>query len=57
MFIKCSGEEKLEEFKKKCERNLCSIRRVDRVRKSLIREGYECELSVLENWEEGRGRH
>ena len=31
-----------------CLRNICGIRRVDRVRNSLIRERSGCELSVLE---------
>ena len=34
-----------------CLRNICDIRRVDRVRKAIIRERYGCELSVPERIE------
>ena len=37
-----------ERTKLKYLRNLCSIKRVDRMRNSLIRERCGCELSVLE---------
>ena len=29
-------------------RNICGLRRVDRVTNAIIRESYGCELSVLE---------
>ena len=32
-------------------RNICGIRRVDRVRNAIIRESCRCELSVLERIE------
>ena len=42
---------KLEVFEMMCLRNLCGIRRVDRVRNAIIIERYGYELSVLERIE------
>ena len=39
---------KIEVFEMMCLESICGIRRVDRVRNSLIRERCGCELSVLE---------
>ena len=39
---------KIEVFEMMCLRNICGIRRADRVRNSIIRERCGCELSVLE---------
>ena len=43
-----SGEKKIKVFQMMCLRNICAIRRVDRVRNS---QRCECELSVLERIE------
>ena len=53
MVIKCIGEE-FEMIDEKFDddlRNICDIRRLDRVRNSLIRERCGWELSVLERME------
>ena len=42
---------KIEVFELMCLRNICFIRRADRVRNSLMRERCACELSVLERIE------
>ena len=42
---------KIEVFEMMCLRNICGIRRVDRVRNTIIRERCGCELSVLERIE------
>ena len=42
---------KIEVFEVMCLRNICGIRRVDRVRNTLIREKCGCELSVMERIE------
>ena len=48
----CAQERrKIEVFKMMCLRNICGIRRINRVRNSLIREQSESELSVLEKQE------
>ena len=39
---------KIEVSELKCPRNICGIRRVVRVRNSLIRERCGCKLSILE---------
>ena len=42
---------KIEVFEMLCLRNICGIRRVNRVRNPIIREKCGCELSVLERIE------
>ena len=42
---------KIEVFEMMCLGNICGIRRVDRVRNTIIRERCGCELSVLERIE------
>ena len=42
---------KVEVFEMMCFRNICGIRRVDRVRNATMRERCGCELSVLEQLE------
>ena len=39
---------KIELFEVMCLRNICGIRRLDRVRNAIIRERWGCELGVLE---------
>ena len=51
MGIKCTREEKIEVFEMMCLRNICGIRRVDRVRNAIIKERCGCELSVLQRIE------
>ena len=51
MVIKGTGEKKIEVFEMMYLRNICGIRRVDRVRNAIIRERCRCELSVLEKIE------
>ena len=42
---------KIKAFEMICLRNICDTERVDRVRNSLIKERFGCELSVLERTE------
>ena len=42
---------KIEVFEMMCWRNICGLRRVDRVKIAIIREKRGCELSVLERIE------
>ena len=51
MVIKCTGEDKVEVFEMMCLRNICGIKRVDRVRNAIKREMCGCELSVFERIE------
>ena len=46
--IKCTGKEKMEVFQMICMRSICDIRKVDRVRNTLVRKKCGCILSVLE---------
>ena len=47
--LSASERRKIEVFEMMCLRNICDIRRVDRVRNAVIRERCGCELSVLKN--------
>ena len=49
--IKCTKRRKIKVFEMMCLRNICGIRRVDRVRNAIIRERCGCELSLLERIE------
>ena len=49
VILSAQERRKIEVFEIMCLRNVCGIRRVDRIRNSLIRE--RCELSVLERME------
>ena len=49
--LRTQERKNIEAFERMCLRNICSIRRMDKVRKSLIRERCGCELSVLERIE------
>ena len=46
--INAQERRKTEVFEMMCLRKMCDIRRMDRVRNSLIRKRCGCELSVLE---------
>ena len=54
--LRAQERNKIELFELMCLRNICGIRGVDRVRKSLIRERCWYELSVLERIERGEGQ-
>ena len=40
--IKCTGEEKIKVFEMMCLRNICAIRRMERVRNATIRGAGAC---------------
>ena len=46
--LSAQEKKKIKLFEMMCLRNICGIRRVDRVRDAIIREVCGCELSVLE---------
>ena len=49
--VSAQEKRKIDIFEMMCLRNICGIRRVDRVRNAIIRERCGCELSLLERIE------
>ena len=49
--VNLKGKRKVEVFDMMYLKNICGVRRSDRVRKSLIRERFGCEMSKMKRME------